>query len=936
MRVPAPGCHHAVMGQSSPDATGTAPRPGGLVARDDELEAIRRLVDRAGGTTGALVLEGEPGVGKTSLWEQGIVLGRDRGTRVLVARASEAETRLPFAGLIDLFDEVATEELRSVPAPQLHALEVAFYRAEADEHPPTDHLVSLALLSAVRVLAAHERVLVAIDDVQWLDRSSHDALAYVARRLQAENVTVLLSRRPGSQTPLERAFADDRLERLQIRSVSLGATRQLLASRLGLRLPHHLLRRVYDTTLGNPLFALEVGRMLADLDVEALGEDLPVPEAVEDALGLRVADLDPIGRRVLLALALDADLRVDQLCELAGDGALEHATDVMRIDGERVRAAHPLLAAVAKHAASEHEVRRLHDDLAVVVVDQPRGALHLALARTEPDEAVASRLDAAVARAAARGSTRLAVDLATHALRLTPEGASDTERVMVLARLLFGAGEKQRLTDLLAPRIDSLPDRADRVRAHILLTGGVVRGNDDILDLLQRALDEAGDDTALRFRVLCHLAENEAVIEVRDVALADARAAEAVAAAASGTSEDQRLALYTQVWTGALRGRPVAELAERHDALSGDPTFLARTPGRVVGQRHVWRGEPLLARSRFDAFRSLAAERAEPSSYALARLHVCELELRTGRWDAAEALLDEWAASTDSSLLHWPMYERCRALLFAGRGDAAAAREWAGRAVAQAESMGIRWDWLEATRALGLSALLDKDPAQGARHLRTVWDHTRREGVLDPGAFPAAPDLVEALVEDDSLDEASRVVDALASAAEEQDHVWARLAARRGATSIALAREWSDPDAEELGAVATAYGDLGLAFDEARTWLLLGRAERRSRKWGAARTSLERAVAHFDAMGSPGWSTDARGELDRVGARRRAPGQLTVTERRTAELAAQGLANKEIARTLVVTVSTVEFHLRNTYTKLGIRSRMELAPRLQELDDPAT
>ncbi len=922
------------MGPSPPDATGTAARPGALVARDDELEAIRRLVDRADGSVGALVLEGDPGVGKTSLWEQGLAFGHDRGMRVLVARASEAETGLPFAGLIDLFDDVATEELGSVPAPQLHALEVAFYRADADDHPPTDHLVSLAVLSAVRVLAADERVVVAIDDVQWLDQSSQDALAYVARRLQSEDVTVLLSRRPGGRTPLERAFADDRLERLRISTISLGATRQLLASRLGLRLPHHLLRRVYDTTLGNPLFALEVGRMLARVDLEALGEDLPVPEAVEDALGLRVADLDAVGSRVLLALALDADLRVDQVRELAGDDALEHATEVVRIDGERVRAAHPLLAAVAKRAASEHDVRRLHGDLADVVIDKPRGALHLALARTEPDETVAARLDAAVARAAARGSTRLAVDLATHALRLTPDGSADVERVMVLARLLFGAGEKQRLTDLLTPRIDALPDRVDRVRACILLTGGVVRTNDDILDLLQRALDEAGDDAALRLRVLCHLAENEAVIEVRHVALADARAADAVSASVSGTAEDQRLALYTQVWTQALRGRPVSDIAEQHDALPGDPTFLARTPGRVVGQRHVWRGEPGPARARFDGFRSIAAERAEPSSYALARLHLCELELRTGRWDAAEELLDEWAASADSSLLHWPMYERCRGLLFAGRGDAAAAREWAGRAVAQAESMGIRWDWLEATRTLGLVALLDKDPAEGARHLRTVWDHTQRVGVLDPGAFPAAPDLVEALVEDGSYDEARGVVDVLAAAGKEQDHTWARLAARRGAASIALAREWSDGHAEELAAVATAYGGLGLAFDEARTWLLLGRAERRSRKWGAARTSLERAVARFDAMGSSGWSADARAELDRVGARRPAAGRLTSTERRTAELAAQGLANKEIARTLVVTVSTVEFHLRNTYTKLGIRSRMELGPRLQELDEP--
>ena len=357
----------------------------------------------------------------------------------------------------------------------------------------------------------------------------------------------------------------------------------------------------------------------------------------------------------------------------------------------------------------------------------------------------------------------------------------------------------------------------------------------------------------------------------------------------------------------------------------------------MVGQQHVWRGEPGPARERFEAFRSLAADRGEPNPYALARLHLCELELRLGRWDDAEELLDEWATSLDSSLLHWPMYERCRSLLAAGRGDAADAREWGERAVAQAEETGIRWDWLEATRALGVAALLDHLPEEAVEHLRSVWAHTRDQGVLDPGAFPAAPDLVEALVEIGDLDDACAVVDALHEAADLQDHAWARLTARRGAATVSLAGAWSDHEAQALAGVATAYDERGLAAEAARTWLALGRAQRRARKWGAARETLARAVRLFEAQGAPGWADAARGDLERVGARRpSSPGRLTTTERRVADLAVRGLANKEIARTLVVTVSTVEFHLRNAYTKLGIRSRMELAPRLAELDDTAT
>ena len=186
---------------------------------------------------------------------------------------------------------------------------------------------------------------------------------------------------------MEGAFGDERVDRLVVRSTTLGGTRQILASRLGLRLPHHLLRRVYDTTLGNPLFALEVGRLLAGRDPAAIGDELPVPDAVEDLLGLRVADLDPATRRLLLALALDADLRAPQARELAGPDVLEHASaaGVVDLDGERVRPAHPLLAEVARRAATADDVRRLHADLAAVVSDDQRRVLHLALAATEPD-----------------------------------------------------------------------------------------------------------------------------------------------------------------------------------------------------------------------------------------------------------------------------------------------------------------------------------------------------------------------------------------------------------------------------------------------------------------------------------------------------------------------------------------------------------------------
>ncbi|HET9997894.1 MAG TPA: AAA family ATPase, partial [Nocardioides sp.] len=308
-----------------------------LVAREGELEAIRALLRGDRADARALVLEGDPGVGKTSLWERGVAWAREDGRRVLVARASEDEGGLPFAGLIDLFDAVTSEELGAVPAPQVRALDVALYRADPTDRPPGTQVISLAVLSALRALSEGERVVVAIDDLQWLDTASEDAIAYAARRLRAEPVTFLMARRPGRRTAVEKAFPDEQLAQVHVGAISLGATRQILATRLGLRLPHHLLRRVYETTMGNPLFAIEVGRMLAGRDLDTLGDDVPVPDDVEDLLGLRVADLDEPARRVLLAIALHPDLRVGQLGRLAGPAAVDAAVaaGVVTVDGER-------------------------------------------------------------------------------------------------------------------------------------------------------------------------------------------------------------------------------------------------------------------------------------------------------------------------------------------------------------------------------------------------------------------------------------------------------------------------------------------------------------------------------------------------------------------------------------------------------------------------
>jgi hypothetical protein len=243
-----------------------------------------------------------------------------RGLRVLSARGSGAETRLSSAALIDLLDGVGREELAAVPLPQLHALEVALFRAEPTGTPPEAHAIAVGLLNALRSLAAREPLLVAVDDIQWLDRASGDALAFAARRLAGEAVAFLLSRRPGSSSALERALEGRPLERLEVGYLSVGATRRVLSERLGLSLPRNVLRRVFETTLGNPLFTLEVGRALAARGTPAIGGDLPIPDEVEDVLGTRVAQRAGPVRTLLLALGAHGPGHARRRCRGRGGG----------------------------------------------------------------------------------------------------------------------------------------------------------------------------------------------------------------------------------------------------------------------------------------------------------------------------------------------------------------------------------------------------------------------------------------------------------------------------------------------------------------------------------------------------------------------------------------------------------------------------------------
>jgi hypothetical protein len=378
-----------------------------------------------------------------------------------------------------------------------------------------------------------------------------------------------------------------------------------------------------QATLGNPLFALEVGRTMAEQGASPTGDELPVPDGIEDLLGVRVAGLPATQRRLLLAVALSADLRTSQLVAIADATTVDDAVDtgVLVVDGERVRASHPLLAAAARKHSRPSARRQLHLELADLVIDEELRARHLALATDGFDDELGETVAAAATAASFRGARREAVELAEHALRLTPPKAAEhSDRLVELAEhVALAGGDAQKVTDLLSGKLESLPPGALRVRAWVILVGGVITHDDDVERYLERALAEC-DDPALRVTVLAELGGNEAVTRVRRIHEVESWMVDALPAAQSGGPEVERNVLYTLAWARSLRGRPIDDLCRRFQSASSAAAVVTSSPERVAGQRHVWRGELEQARTLLTAERARAEEQGEAGSYALLRL----------------------------------------------------------------------------------------------------------------------------------------------------------------------------------------------------------------------------------------------------------------------------------------------------------------------------
>jgi DNA-binding CsgD family transcriptional regulator len=878
-----------------------------------------------------LVVCGEPGIGKSTVWEAGAGLARSRGFAVWCARASEAEAQLSFAGLADLVEAAGAGVLAGLPPPQRRALEVAVRRAEPEGPAPEPLAVAAGLLGALRVAAAAGPVLVAVDDLPWLDGASAAAAVFAARRLAGEDVRFLVARR-GGQRPaeLERVLEPAGVARLALGPLSFGAISALLAARLGEPLPRRVARQVSEVSHGNPLFALELGRAVAERGLPEIGAGLPVPEVLGELFGARIAALPPPVRRALLAEALSGGLTGQELAAVAGPLAVQDAAaaGVLIVEGARVRAAHPLLAAAAAGQAAAAERRDLHTALGAAVGDPVLAARHRALAAAGPDAALADEVAAAAAAAAARGAVADAAELAGQALRLTPAGNREYDgRLLALARYLIHAGEHPRATALLAGRVGALPAGPARAAAYLLLAEGAETSVEE--EHLARAVADSAAASGLRAQALARRALLLVAARVERIAEAEQIAGQALAAAPPADPDAEREALVALAWARVLRGRGVEDLAERSAAVPPGSTDLYRSAlDWPAGVRLAFRGELAAARAVFGGLLAVAEERGEARSGAVITMQLCEVELRAGDTAAAARALgelDQWAALEPDAARY---RVRLLAVLAAVRGDPGDARALAAR-VLQASGPAYEWDRLEAWRAAGLAALLARDPQQAVTSLGAVWQHTQREGVEDPGAFPVAGDLAEALAETGQLEAAAAVTGRLAGLAVAQQHPWGLATADRSAAVATLAGGYDDAAAAQLASAAAGYRALGLGWDAARALLVLGRAQRRAKKRAASRDCLEQARAGFEQLGCPGWAQAAAAELDRISGRRAAPaGGLTPGERRVAELAAAGLSNKQVAAQLYLSVTTVKAHLRGAYAKLGVASRAQLARRL--------
>jgi DNA-binding CsgD family transcriptional regulator len=918
----------------------------GILGRDAELAQVKDFLGSVPAGPLALILEGTAGIGKTTLWHTSVSLARARGHRVLACRAAESEARLSYAALGDLFDF----ELPDLPAPQKRALDAALLRAEVEGAPPDQRAVSVATLGVLRTLAASAPLIVAIDDVQWLDVPSARVLAFVARRLEDAPVRILVALRVGAggdPLGLGQAGPTLPLQRVPIGPLRAEAMTRLLKDRTQGGLTHPILLRVHRVSGGNPFFALEIARALSGQGVRpAPGEPLPVPEDLQALLGTRLAALSSSAADGLLVVAAAARPTEDLVAAAAarpdrasaGIGRAEKVGILQRTAG-RIGFTHPLLGSAVYAAATPQAKRGVHRRLADLVVDPEERARHLALAAGGPHPHVAAALEEAGRHARGRGAPDAAAELLELARKLTPpgDGAGFLRRSVEAADYHFDAGDATRATALLEEAIAMARPGHDRARILFCLASISWMDMGRVQGFSERALEEARDDAALRAAILEHLAW--VGIYRGDLAVAAEHARASRQSAQRITDPAIRAdSLSTFAMVEFLLGRPAQDLMT--EAVQLEDLAMRQGPGSqttVFTASRTCHGLQLLWAGELDAARAVLHQELTVyerlGRYVVRDELLCylaEVECRAGNWEvAARHAQEAYDIDVESGRVLGEGHMLFpKALVAALKGDMDAARSDAEEGLRQCLRNQDTLDVSCHRAVLGFLELSLGNPAAAIERLAPVVAFLDELGSPEPGVIPCVPDAIEALVALGRLDEAERLVDRLERQGRAQGRPWAVAAAARGRGLLTAARGDLPAARAALEQALTEHQRVPQPFELARTLLVKGEVERRAKQKRAARSALEQALGIFQALGAPAWAQRARDDLARVGGAVPASGELTPTEQRIAQLVGEGKTNREVADALFISVKTVEANLSRIFHKLGVRSRTELTRRI--------
>ncbi len=912
-----------------------------VVSRKTEVCAIADFLASVVTEPGALVMEGEPGIGKTTLWLAAVEQARVRGFQVLAARPAATESALAYTSLADMLNGVDPAALTDLPAPQRVAVDQVLLRVDADHTPTDQRAVAAAFLSVVGGLADQARVLVAIDDLQWLDPSSRLVVAFAARRLSGPvgvlaTIRTRVSGSAGSWLQLPRP---DAVRWLAVPPLTLGALHAVICERLGRSFSRPTMVRIQQMSGGNPFYALELARAVSDGQPT---KDASLPDTLTELVRSTIRSQDPDVDDALLAAACLAAPTVDLVTGAVGAdrpsvvALLEQAEDtgIIEIDGDRVRFSHPIFARGVYDDAAPLRRRAMHRRLAGVVEEPELQARHLALGSTGADPLTLRSLDAAAESARSRGAPAAAAELIDLAIGL---GGDTPQRRIRSANHHFNAGDSGRARALLEETLAQLPAGLLRAEAAHLL--GYVRLLDDSFpeaaELLEHSLAEAVDHPAVLVPMLVTL--SFAWVNAGRLDAATQRAEEAVANAERfGAPDSLSQSLSMRTVLRLMRGHGVDEPSLRRALeLEGRQ---ATTPITFRASVHnamllAWTGRLDEAHEEMTSIRRHCIERGEDAELAFVAFHGALTEIWRGNFADAELIVEDAVERAqqrgDDMPLSVALTNRALLAAYAGRVDQARGDVSAAHAAARRCGSDRLGEWPTTTLGFLEVSLGHYDAALATfKPLLAKLDAAPDATEIIAASF--VPDAVEAMVGLDRVDSAEPLVAALEANGRRLDRPWMLAVGARGRAMLSAARG-DIKDAVEAAEDAMGHHErLPMPFEQARTQLLLGQLQRRQRRNEAAAATLHSALDTFERLGTPLWANRARADLGRANIGPHGTAALTPSEQRVAELAASGMTNRNVAAALFISPKTVEANLARVYAKLGIHSRAELGGHMSE------